>query len=82
MGTKRDMIDTEMQEGGTLKKETQKERRDKCIKRFEEEEQRSNNKKRRVPVWIKQEVLEYEIYLQKLQIELLKLQKHIKGRGR
>ena len=81
MGTKRDMVETEMEEGGTLKKETQKERRDECIKRFEEEEKRSNNKKRRVPVWIKQEVLEYEEELQKLQIELLKLQKHVKEQG-
>lgn len=81
MGTKRDMIETEMEEGGTLKKETQKERRDECIKRFEEEEQRAENKKRRVPVWIKQEVLDYEEELQKLQIELLKLQKHVKEQG-
>lgn len=81
MGTKRDMVETEMEEGGTLKKETQKERRDECIKRFEEEEQRANHKKRRVPVWIKEEVLEYEEELQKLQIELLKLQKHIKEQG-
>jgi polyphosphate kinase 2 len=81
MGTKRDMIETEMQEGGTLKEETQNGRRDACIKRFEEEEKRSNNKKRRVPVWIKQEVLEYEEELQKLQIELLKLQKYVKEEG-
>ncbi len=81
MGTKRNMIETEMEEGGTLKKETQKERKDECIKRFEEEEQRGNNKKRRVPVWIKKEVLEYEEELQKLQIELLKLQKYVKEEG-
>ncbi len=81
MGTKRDMIDTEMEEGGTLKGETQKERKDECIKRFEEEERRAENKKRRVPVWIKKEVLEYEEELQKLQTELLKLQKHVKEQG-
>ena len=82
MGTKRDMVETEMEEGGTLKKETQKERRDECLKRFEEEEHRvNNNKKRRVPVWIKKEVLEYEEELQKLQIELLKLQKYVKEQG-
>jgi polyphosphate kinase 2 len=81
MGTKRNMIETEIEEGGTLKKETQKERRDECLKRFKEEEQRAENKKRRVPVWIKKEVLEYEEELQKLQIELLKLQKHVKEQG-
>ncbi|WP_295419234.1 polyphosphate kinase 2 [Sulfurovum sp.] len=81
MGTKRDMVETEMEEGGIVKNETQNERRDACLKRFEEEERRARNKKRRVPVWIKQEVLEYEDELQKLQIELLKLQKHIKAQG-
>lgn len=81
MGTKRDMIDTEMQEGGTLKKKTQKERRDECIERFEKEEQRADSENKRVPVWVKKEVLEYEEELQKLQIELLKLQKHIKEEG-
>ncbi len=81
MGTKRDMIETEMQEGGTLKKKIDKKRRDECIKRFEAEEQRTNSKKKRVPVWVKKEVLEYEEELQKLQIELLKLQKHVKEQG-
>ncbi len=81
MGTKRDMVETEMEEGGTLKKKIDKKRRDECLKRFETEEQRSNDKKKRVPVWIKQEVIEYEEELQKLQIELLKLQKHVKEQG-
>ena len=81
MGTKRDMVETEIQEGGTLEEERQKKRRDECIKRFEEEERRANKKKKRVPVWIKKEVLEYEEELQKLQIELLKLQKHVKAQG-
>jgi len=62
MGTKRNMIDTEMQEGGTLKKETQNERRKECIKRFEEEEHRSKNsvsnvlKKRNTALRIKNDV--------------------------
>ena len=81
MGTKRDMVETEIEEGGTLKKETQNERKNECLKRFKEEEQRAKNKKRRIPVWIKEEVLEYEEELQKLQIELLKLQNHVKEQG-
>jgi len=80
MGTKRNMIETEIQEGGTLKEEIQK-RKEECLKRFEEEEHRSEQKKKRVPVWIKQEVLDYEKELQKLQIELLKLQRHVKEKG-
>lgn len=35
----------------------------------------------RVPVWIKQSQLEYEIELKTLQIELMKLQKHMKATG-
>lgn len=81
MSIKRDMIDTEMQEGETPKKETQKERRDAYIERFEKEEQCTDSEKKCVPVWMKEEVLQYEEELQKLQIELLKLQKHIKEKG-
>ncbi len=40
MGTKRNMIETEKQEGGTLK-----ERREECIKRFEKEEKRAAKRK-------------------------------------
>ncbi len=35
----------------------------------------------RVPIWIKQSQLEYEIELKTLQIELMKLQKHMKATG-
>ncbi len=35
----------------------------------------------RIPVWIKQSQLEYEIELKTLQIELMKLQKHMKATG-
>ncbi|HHH37771.1 MAG TPA: polyphosphate kinase 2 [Epsilonproteobacteria bacterium] len=80
MGTKRKMVETEIQEGGTLEEEVQK-RKEECLKRFEEEERRSEQKKKRVPIWIKQEVLDYEKELQKLQIELLKLQRHVKEKG-
>ncbi len=78
MGIKRDMIETEMKEGGTLKKEIDKKQRAKCLKRFEAEEKRTDDKKKRVPIWIKQEVLDYEKELQKLQIELLKFQNYVK----
>ncbi|NIA18652.1 MAG: polyphosphate kinase 2 [Simkaniaceae bacterium] len=37
--------------------------------------------KNRIPVYIKKHVLEYEKELKKLQIELLKLQNHVKGQG-
>jgi polyphosphate kinase 2 len=38
-------------------------------------------KKNRVPVWVKKSTLKYEEELQKLQIELLKLQIHVKKKG-
>ncbi len=81
MGTKRDIIETEKQESGTLKGESKK-RKEACIKRFEEEERREGKKKkRRVPIWVKEEVLQYEEELEILQIELLKFQKHVKEKA-
>ena len=38
-------------------------------------------KKGRCPIWIKEEHIEYEIELKKLQIELMKLQKSMKTNG-
>ena len=37
--------------------------------------------KKRCPVWVKAAQLEYELELKKLQIELMKLQKHMKAEG-
>ncbi|NOX79681.1 MAG: polyphosphate kinase 2 [Deltaproteobacteria bacterium] len=45
--------------------------------KFKDKEKGSN----RVPIWIKQSQLEYEIELKTLQIELMKLQKHMKATG-
>ena len=39
------------------------------------------SKKDRVPVYIKKTTIEYELELRKLQIELLKLQNHVKDKG-
>jgi len=47
----------------------------------EEKRHNKDSKNRRVPVWVKTEVLEYEKELKKLQIELLKMQNHIKDKG-
>jgi len=82
MGTKRNMVDTETQEGTKLESKLLERSREECLERFEEEKKRrQKGKKERVPVWIKKEVLEYEQELQTLQIELLKLQRHIKEQG-
>lgn len=82
MGTKRNMVESEVESGGDLKDNSHEERRAQCLKRFKEEERRlSQKKKKRVPVWIKEEILIYEEELEKLQIELLKLQKYVKKQG-
>lgn len=41
-----------------------------------------SKKQKKVSVWVKEEVLEYEAELQKLQIELLKMQNYIKESGK
>jgi polyphosphate kinase 2 len=51
---------------------------DKLDKKIKEEEQ---NKKDKVKIWVKKSKLEYEKKLKILQIELLKLQKHVKESG-
>lgn len=45
------------------------------------EKRKRTSKEERMPIWIKQSVLEYEEELKKLQIELLKLQNHVKDQG-
>ena len=60
---------------------TKKERKDECIKRFEKEEKRASKKKKRIPVWTKEENLKYDKELETLQVELLKLQTHVKKEG-
>ena len=84
MGTKRDMVESDLDNGKSMKKNIHDERRnDKdLIKRFKKERRKyANSKKKRVPVWIKEEVLEYEEQLRVLQIELLKLQNYVKEKG-
>jgi len=45
------------------------------------QEDHRDNKKKKVAVWVKKEVLEYEKELRTLQIELLKLQNYVKEEG-
>ena len=81
MGTKRDMLENELKEGTDIDEIVHPERR-KCKPYKKGKERREKvSKKKRVPVWIKEEVLEYEAQLRTLQIELLKLQNHIKEKG-
>jgi polyphosphate kinase 2 len=82
MGTKRDMMETDTENGSKIELVRKNEQLKACIERFEKEEKRSGKAhKKRVPVWIKKETLDYEEELKRLQIELLKMQNHIKKEG-
>ena len=80
MGTKRDIIESTIKEGESLKENIHKDRRLKDPKGKKKEEKRLK-KGKKVPIWVKKEVLEYEEELRALQIELLKLQNHVKEKG-
>ena len=86
MGSKRKMIDNELEDAVILEDIVHADRRgnpDKKQKKAEKAAEKRTNKdgKRRVAVWIKDEVLQYESELKTLQIELLKLQNHVKDTG-
>ena len=80
MGTKRDIIESTIKEGEKLEENIHGDRRIKNKKEKEKEEKRIK-KGKKIPVWVKKEVLAYEEELRTLQIELLKLQNHIKDKG-
>jgi len=82
MSSKRKMIDNELEDEVLLKDIVHKYRR-KAAKENAKEAEKRNEKghKKRVAVWIKDEVLQYESELKQLQIELLKMQNHIKETG-
>ena len=82
MGSKRDMIDAELEDKSILAEIVHDDRRkSKKNKKVLAEKRNKNLKSKRVSVWIKEEVLAYEDELKKLQIELLKMQNHIKETG-
>jgi len=82
MGSKRKMLDNELEEDVQLAEIVHEDRRK--SPKENEVERRSHSKndgKKRVAVWVKDEVLQYESELKMLQIELLKMQNHIKETG-
>ena len=84
MGSKRNMLNDELEEveqGERLTNHVHGDRRKTPDEQQLEEKRRQKGKKKRVPVWVKQEVLDYEEELKTLQIELLKMQNHIKAEG-
>ena len=82
MGTKRDMISDELEDNSVIAEIVHEDRRKtKKDSKKEIEKRNKDLKKKRVSVWVKEEVLEYEDELKKLQIELLKMQNHVKETG-
>ncbi len=82
MGSKRDMIDNELTDDTQLADLVHEERREGKKKKKNSSEKRGKKSSvKRVAVWIKDEVLQYESELKKLQIELLKMQNHVKDTG-
>lgn len=83
MGSKRDIIEDELKDHQTIKDFKHEDRR--VSKKEQKKEYEKRNKKgakKRVPVWVKEEVLNYEEELRTLQIELLKMQNYIKESGK
>ncbi len=82
MGSKRVMVEDELTEDTNIEEITHNDRRVSLEKQEKKVEIKNRNKNgTRVAVWIKTEVLEYEKELKRLQIELLKMQNHIKDTG-
>lgn len=80
MGAKHAMATEEIHKAETLAEIIHQERR-KEIKDPVKEQRKESLKEERLPIWVKKSVLEYEEELKKLQIELLKLQNHVKDKG-
>jgi polyphosphate kinase len=82
MGSKRNMIGNELQEDSILVDIVHDDRRkDRLENEREAQKHSKKDGKKRVAVWVKDEILQYESELKKLQIELLKMQNHIKETG-
>ncbi len=62
-------------------KKKQKKRKTKLSEHTAFKNKDKKKKKNRKPVWVKEFTLEYEQELHKLQIELLKMQKHVRAKG-
>ncbi|MEA2100675.1 MAG: polyphosphate kinase 2 [Campylobacterota bacterium] len=81
MGLKRDMLDSELEENSIEEIVHDDRRKTEDENKEESEKRNGKGKSKKVAVWIKEDVLEYEDELKKLQIELLKMQNHIKDTG-
>ena len=82
MSSKRSMLADELKDHSNIDEFKHSDRRkDEEEQKKENEKRNKSGAKKRVPVWVKKEVLEYEEELILLQIELLKVQNHVKETG-
>lgn len=82
MGSKRKMLDNELEGDVELAEIVHEDRRKSKEENAHENKRHSKNDgKKRVAVWVKDEILQYESELKELQIELLKMQNHVKETG-
>ena len=81
-GHERNIIDHEFSDMEVIdsKKSIKHDYKDKSRKR-EKLEKKEEDGTKKVQIWVREETLEYEKELTKLQIELLKLQNHVKEKG-
>lgn len=80
MGAKHAMATAEIINSDNTEEVLHDDRR-KSIEENEIEGKKNRKKEERVSVWVKRSVIEYERELKNLQIELLKLQNHVKDKG-
>jgi len=80
MSKERAILDDEISDGTELEEIIHEDRRKKKEENEREKREKDPHNKR-VAIWVKKEVLQYEDELKTLQIELLKMQNHIKETG-
>ncbi|MFA5215592.1 MAG: polyphosphate kinase 2 [Sulfuricurvum sp.] len=80
MGSKHSMATAEIAEAEKIEDIMHEDRRKEQALPADEK-RKNSSKEERLPIWVKQSVLEYEKELKTLQIELLKLQNHVKDKG-
>lgn len=80
MGAKSSMTKTELDHHKSKEEVVHTDRRKSALE-VKENRRGTDPKNERLPIWVKKSVLEYEEELKTLQIELLKLQNHVKDKG-
>ena len=80
MHSKGSMVRDEVAETKSLEDIVHPERRSSAEEQ-KKESRKQGKKEERLPIWVKASIIEYEKELKNLQIELLKLQNHVKSKG-